>query len=242
MTELKSAASRVSKVDFAPATNSSIRTHFLETLFSSSIFELDASKKFMKYFYLLFISFLFGLKIDAQATKPFKKKLTNEIVVTGLIDTEVPDYVFNMKCEINGKVIYKADSLTEFEFVQKNYPIVSQIGPNKFQLLLEQNERPNKNLILDLVIENSKIVSKTVIPSFDSTFINSNNQRVYCGVYDYNQEDEHKRFSYIPTLFFINSKNGLSLDSNTTISYNKKVWGKFYGFTPNYKLNLKPNY
>ena len=196
----------------------------------------------MNYFSFLITCLLSVLSISAQTTRPFKKNLTASIVVTGLIDNEGPDYVFNLKCMINGKIIYKADSLTEFEFDKKTYPVVSQIGPNKFQLLLEQNERPNKNLILDLIIENSKVVSKMIIPSFDSSFINSNNQKIYCGIYDYNQEDEHKRVSYMPTLFFIDSKNGISLDSNRTISYNKKVWGKFYGFTPNNKLNLKPKY
>jgi hypothetical protein len=196
----------------------------------------------MKYHIFFFILLAFVLSGSSQTTRPFKKNLTNEIVVTGLIDTEGPDYVFSMKCQINGKVVYKADSLTEFEFDKKAYPIVTQIGPKKFQLLLEQNERPSKNLILHLVIENSKIVSKKLIPSFDSSFINSNNQRVYCGIYDNNQEDEHKRVSYIPTLFFIDSKKGFLLDSNRTVLYNKKVWGKFYGFNPNYKLSLNPKY
>ena len=196
----------------------------------------------MKHIIFFFILFHFVLYVNSQTTRTFKKNLTNEIVVTGLIDSEEPDYVFSLKCQINGKVVYKADSLTEFEFDKKFYPLVTQIGPNKFELLLEQNERPSKNLILHLVIENSKVVSNKLIPSFDSSFINSNNQRVYCGIYDYNQENELKRVSYIPTLFFIDSKQGLLLDSNRTILYNKKVWGKFYGFSPNHNLSLTPKY
>lgn len=65
----------------------------------------------------------------------------------------------------SGKVVY-VDTLLEYEFGDKLYPIVLQTGKNKFELLFEINDRPNKNYLKRIIIKNDKVIMTDSLPTF----------------------------------------------------------------------------
>ena len=63
------------------------------------------------------------------------------------------------------KVIF-ADTLREYEFGDKLYPIVLHTGADKYELLFEVNDRPNKNYLLRLFVQNDRVIRKDTLPTF----------------------------------------------------------------------------
>ena len=55
------------------------------------------------------------------------------------------------------RVIF-TDTIREYEFGDKLYPIVLNTGANKYELLFEVNDRPNKNYLLRFFVQNERIV------------------------------------------------------------------------------------
>ncbi len=186
--------------------------------------------------------FLFAISQNIFQSKKFKVVYFNRIEINGIYDSESAEYINNIKCKIDGQLFYIADTLKEFEFSNRIWKPIIQIAKNKFQLLLEINDRPNKNKILMLTIEDNKLVNEITIPTFDTFFFDNSNNKFFIGQSEFPEAvDNNKKTQYIPTLFFIEKKTGFELDTSRTIKFNKKKWGKFYGFQPNFSLLIKPN-
>ncbi|GHT58243.1 hypothetical protein FACS18945_3970 [Bacteroidia bacterium] len=134
------------------------------------------------------------------------------------------------------KTIYVDSSLTEYEFGDKLYPIVLQTGENSFELLFEINDRPNKNFLKRLFIQNNKIVKQDKLPTFISkpTDINKDGIKEYAGFWDYSEPwGDNSLTAYNPILYYILTETGLQLDSLLTKERNENIYGQFYGFSYN---------
>jgi hypothetical protein len=133
------------------------------------------------------------------------------------------------------KTIYVDSALTEYEFGNKLYPIVLQTGKNRYELLFEINDRPSKNYIKRITIDDDQVVKQDKLPTFLSkpTDINNDGVKDYAGFWDYSQVwgENNDLTAYNPILYYSITKTGLQLDSLLTKERNKKIYGKFYGFS-----------
>ncbi|WP_321437747.1 hypothetical protein [uncultured Bacteroides sp.] len=141
----------------------------------------------------------------------------------------------------NEKTIYKDTSL-EYEFGDKLYPIVLQTGKNKFELLFEINDRPNKNYLKRLIIKDYRVIKTDSLPTFISkaTDLDNDGIKEYAGFWDYNEiwgESETKT-DYNPILYYKIKPTGLKLDSLLTKENNTKIYGEFHGFEFNEKIEM----
>ena len=141
--------------------------------------------------------------------------------------------------ERNNNVIYVDNSLTEYEFGDKRYPMVLQTGNNSFELLFEVNNRPGKNYIKRLFVNNDNLLEQDILPVFEADPININNDgiMVYAGYWDYGHpwhENDELMTAYNPILYYSVTDTGLKLDETLTIERNEMIYGQFYGFSFSY--------
>lgn len=126
------------------------------------------------------------------------------------------------------------DTLREYEFGDKLYPIVLQAGADKYELLFEVNDRPNKNYLLRLFVRNESIVKKDTLPTFITKAHDLDGDGIseYAGFWDYGEVwgENNDSTDYNPILFYKVISTGLKLDSVLTIKRNTKIYGEFRGF------------
>ncbi|MDL2231438.1 hypothetical protein LJB85_01715 [Porphyromonadaceae bacterium OttesenSCG-928-L07] len=158
-------------------------------------------------------------------------------VTVELIEEFVPDMelYLNFKLERGNSIVYSDTSSLEYEFNDNNFPIVMQTGDNCFELLFEVNDRPNKNYLKRLFINNEKLVGQDRLPIFEANPIDINNDGIkeYAGYWDYSQiwGANDDLTAYNPILYYSVTKTGLKLDSLLTKERNEMVYGQFYGFS-----------
>jgi hypothetical protein len=195
-----------------------------------------------KIIFILTFFILTSFTIDTD-TKNFKVTYFDKIEVIGVHEDDLPQYVINLNCTIDGQLFYQADPDEEFEFENRIWEQAKQIDKDKYQLLLELNDRPNKNKIVLLTIQNKKLISKQIIPTFDSCFVVDGKTKEYQGELEYAEAvDKAQKTQYIPTLFYLDKQSGIVLDTAKTIIFNTDKWGKFYGFKPDFNLILTPKH
>lgn len=125
-----------------------------------------------------------------------------------------------------------SDTSTAYNFDEKPYPILNQLRPNVFELLIAIANNPSKDLVICLRIENNKIVKRQMIPTFDGGEI-INGVITYHGIWDYGEvwDENGKTYAtYNPRIYYKFTADGVKLDSALTILKNKKVYGRFEGF------------
>ena len=131
--------------------------------------------------------------------------------------------------------IYVDSSFTEYECGNKLFPIILKTGDNSFELLIEVNNRPNKNYLKRLYIKGDKLSKQDILPTFESNPIDINKDGIkeYAGFWDYSQVwGENNDFTaYNPILYYSVTSNGLRLDSLLTKQRNEMIYGVFYGFS-----------
>lgn len=141
------------------------------------------------------------------------------------------------------KKIYIDTSLTEYEFGDKLYPMVRQLDKETFEILVEVNDRPNKNYLQYLKVYQDKIVSKEKMPTFISsaTNLDTDNYSEFAGFWDWGEtwSDNGSLTAYNPIIYYELRPNGITLDSTLTISKNKEIYGEFHGFNYNEKVKIK---
>ena len=133
----------------------------------------------------------------------------------------------------SGKIVY-TDTLLEYELGDKIYPITLQAGKNKFELIFEVNDRPNKNYLKRLTIKDEKVIKIDSLPTFISkaTDLDKDGIKEYAGFWDYSEvwgESETKT-DYNPILYYKITTTGLQLDSLLTKERNTAIYGQFHGF------------
>ena len=174
-----------------------------------------------------------------NSSKIFKTTYFDKIEIIGKYEDNLPDYVVDLKCKMDGQLIYTAGPNEEFEFQNRIWEAAKEIGENSFQLLLELNDRPDKNKIILLTVKDKKLVDKKIIPTFDTCIYRPDKTKEFSGQLEYPEAmDNIHQTQYIPTLFYVDKPTGIVLDSAKTMVFNKSKWGKFYGFKPNFKLIL----
>ncbi|WP_146153516.1 hypothetical protein [Adhaeribacter arboris] len=134
----------------------------------------------------------------------------------------------------NNQVIY-SDSTQEYEFGNKLFPILNQINPTAFEILLEVNDRPSKNKLKYLQIQGNKVTKEMEMPTFIAEAANLDEDNILesAGFWDYPQMEESGKSvttAYNPILYYEWTKNGLRLDSTLTIKKNTQIYGTFHGF------------
>ena len=126
-----------------------------------------------------------------------------------------------------------ADTTAEYEFDEKPYPIFNMLKPEVFELLIQINDRPNKDKLLFLRIENDRVVKHEKLPTFDGNPEKINGLLYYSGRWDDSEvwEKNGKEYGpYNPTIYYKFTPDGIKLDSALTILRNKEKYGKFHGF------------
>lgn len=135
----------------------------------------------------------------------------------------------------NNKTIFIDSSLTEYEFGNKLFPIIIKTGDNNFELLFEINNRPNKNYLKRLFIQEHKLVGKDRLPTFEATPVDINQDGIkeYAGFWNYAQVwgDNNNLTAYNPILYYAVTPKGLVLDSLLTRERNENIYGEFFGFS-----------
>jgi hypothetical protein len=141
----------------------------------------------------------------------------------------------------NGKMIFKDTTLTEYTLEDSLYPKLYDFK-NHLELLIEINNRPNKNEIYRFFIKEGKLVKIDTLPSFLTTPKDLDNDKKleYAGFWDYGEVwgDPIEVTDYNPIVFYEITENGIKLDSLTTISVNTNIYGKFYGFYFNEQIEI----
>ena len=138
----------------------------------------------------------------------------------------------------NGLKIF-TDTTVEYEFDEKLYPILNELAPSVFELLIEFNDRPNKDKLTFLRIENNRIAKKELLPTFDGKPEIVNSTLEYSGQWDNGEDwDENgKRYTaYDPIIYYKFTSDGIKLDSALTVLRNREEYGRFNGF--NYNGNI----
>jgi len=142
----------------------------------------------------------------------------------------------------NKEIIFSDSLNTEYEFRNKLFPLVIKTGVNDFELLLEINNRPNKNYLKRLFIQDNKLIREDKLPAFESKAIDIDNDglKEYAGYWDYAQTwgENYELTSYNPIIYYTKTNLGFKIDSALTKKRNKKIYGKFYGFEFNDNLEL----
>jgi hypothetical protein len=139
------------------------------------------------------------------------------------------------------RVIY-TDTLHEYELGGRLYPIVLPTGTNKYELLFEVNDRPNKNYLTRLFVENGKIIRKDTLPTFISKAndLDGDGIKEYAGFWDYSEMwgENNALTAYNPILYYKVLSTGIKLDSILTLKRNKLIYGEFHGFEYDERIEM----
>ena len=146
------------------------------------------------------------------------------------------------KLERNNSIVYSDSSLTEYQFDNKLFPIILQTGDNSFELLFEINDRPSKNYLKRLFVNNDKLVGQDKLPTFEAKPADINNDGIeeYAGFWDYSETwgENDSLTDYNPILYYSVTKTGLKLDSLLTKQRNEIIYGQFYGYSFSEKIEM----
>lgn len=142
----------------------------------------------------------------------------------------------------DGQKIFTDDNKLEYQFNHTQYPIVLETAENTYELLFEINDRPLINYLKRLFVKNNVVYKQDILPTFmgDAKDVDHDNIEEYVGFREdaeiwNNSEGEYVTY-YVPILFYSKTKNGIEPDTTLTLFWNKKIYGDFYGYTPNTKV------
>ncbi len=143
------------------------------------------------------------------------------------------------------KTIYRDTSITEYEFGDTLYPILRSIDNSSQEILVEVNDRPNKNYLKYFRVYQGNIVQTEKFPTFISHAANldTDNNLEYAGFWDWGETwgDNGSMTTYNPIIYYELKPSGIFLDSVLTVEKNTDIYGTFYGFSYNEKAEIKTN-
>lgn len=143
----------------------------------------------------------------------------------------------------NSKQLYLDTCLAEYKFADNLYPIVRQLDEETFEILVEVNDRPSKNYLLYFKVRQDKVVSTERLPTFISKASNldTDDNLEFAGFWDWGETwgENGSLTAYNPLIYYELKPSGLSLDSTLTILKNKEIYGNFYGFEYNEKIEIR---
>jgi len=183
--------------------------------------------------------------------KTIKLKYGFQIIVNKEGEPLDSKYYSHLVIKRHGKTIFRdklKDTLNEYEFKDKLYPIIDSLNGNTFEILVEVNDRPSKSYLRYFKIVNDKILKIKELPTFFGKAANLDNDSnlEYAGIRDLVEFISEEKVYYNPILYYEITSNGIVLDSVLTIRKNKYIYGRFMGFrssenkvVSNKKTNLK---
>jgi len=159
------------------------------------------------------------------------------------IDTvAVRELDFGFKVRISGEGVGEIlhnnkriffDTAHEYTLDDKAYPIIKKIDTDTYELLVETDERPSKNLAQLFKIKNDKVSKERQIPAFDGKPEMIDGVLSYHGFWDYGEvwgAEGNTHTVYNPVLYYKFSATGWCLDTAITIEKIKQKYGRFRGF------------
>jgi hypothetical protein len=134
----------------------------------------------------------------------------------------------------SGKEVFKDSSLTEYTFGNTHYPEVTRIGQETFELLLQVNDRPNRDYLRWVKVQRNQLVKSDSLPLFIAEAANLDEDKAperagYWGGGEVWGEN-NALTAYNPILYYEQSPEGLRLDSTLTRTRNQLIYGNFPGF------------
>ena len=144
----------------------------------------------------------------------------------------------------NSKQVY-ADSSYEYEPQSSLYPLVIPAGDNSAEVLLEVNDRPNKNYLLQLFVSNGRLTKVEKLPTFiaPAADLNGDGTLEYAGFWAFNETwGEEKEFTdYNPIIYYSITPKGLKVNSDYTRKQNDAIFGFFHGFEYSQNIDIPAN-
>lgn len=138
------------------------------------------------------------------------------------------------------KLIFKDTlSQTDYEFRDTLYPMFHKLNSTTFELLIEINNRPNKNNLARFIIQKDRLLKRDTLPTFicKAKNLDIDNTLEYAAFWEYGEvwvdSNQQKVTAYNPILFYEQTSNGLQLDKALTKAKNKTIYGVFYGYKYN---------
>jgi len=181
--------------------------------------------------------------MNKQIQKTIKLDHDFEIKVGRKEDFEMFETYTFFILKHKNKQLYLDTLLTEYEFGDKLYPIVRQLDDETFEILVEVNDRPSKNYLKYFKVHQDKIVNTEKLPTFISKASNldTDDNLELAGFWDWGETYGYNGSLtvYNPIIYYELKPNGITLDSNLTISKNKEMYGNFHGFNYNEKIEIK---
>jgi hypothetical protein len=144
------------------------------------------------------------------------------------------------------KLIFK-DSLNNYwltGYESTQYPKLLKCSDGSYQLLIEVDERPNQNELIQLIISKDGKLTQNRLPIFNWNPIDidaDGNLEVDGTLTNGETIANGDTAFYNPVLVYELTDNCLVFDSTTTIEKNKKIWGQFHGYSYNDTLLLPFN-
>ncbi len=144
----------------------------------------------------------------------------------------------------NGHRLFRdtTDSAAQYKLESEFYPVVRQIKPMVFEIVLGQTNEPFKDFALLFRIENDIIVRREEIPDFDNKPEWINGLETYHDVFIDGEAIPHNNEAYSPynpELYYQVTRDGLKLDSGITMVKNIKRYGRFEGFGLNENIGYR---
>lgn len=146
-----------------------------------------------------------------------------------------------LRLQHNGKQVY-ADSSYEYEPQSSLYPLVIPAGDNSYEVMVEVNDRPNKNYLLQLFVSNGKVTKTEKLPTFIAPAADLNGDGVleYAGFWAFNETwGEEKEFTdYNPIIYYSITLKGLKVNGDYTRKQNDAIFGFFHGFEYSQQIDI----
>jgi hypothetical protein len=190
-----------------------------------------------------------SVQTEAHLEKQIEKtiKLSNDIEISvgrGEIIYELETFTLFMLTH-KKKLLYLDTSLTEYEFSDKLYPMVRALDGGTIELLVEINNRPNKNYLKHFIFSQDKLLHTDSLPIFISTASNldADARLELAGYWDVGETwgDNNEFTAYNPIIYYELLPNGIVLDSTLTHAKNQVIYGQFYGYAYNENIQIDVN-
>jgi|GEM_PF-6399839 len=139
----------------------------------------------------------------------------------------------------NGKRVF-VDTINNFEF-EKQPPILNKLRTGAFELLVEFDNNPNKNLTLVLRIEQDKIIKRDTVATFIGKQEKINGMVVRSGAWDNSEEWDENGVSYItfdPVIYYKFTSAGVGVDSALTRERTKAKYGNVDPFDHTHQIGF----
>lgn len=177
---------------------------------------------------------------DKCPTKEFTKTVGKYEIKAQYAECE-SDWKSRLTIVAENKIIYKADSLMEFEFKEHSWPDYYKISDNKNQIFLEVNDRPYSNYIVCLTIVDYKVttIDKFHLFEYDPRDFDNDGLLEYAGfpltIEGYTNDSTY----YNPIYYVEKGPNGFSIDTVLTKLVNTRLYGEFLGLDSSDKIYKK---